>query len=303
MRLSLGPILYHWPRETVFTFYERIAQSPVDIVYLGETVCSKRRYLNIEDWLTIGAELKRSGKEVVLSTLTLLEAESELAHLRRVCENGEFMVEANDMAAVSILRDQGARFVAGSALNIYCSQSWNWLHRQGMVRWLPPVELAATQLEQVTGEIRARDAAGANPEIELFSFGRMPLAYSARCFTAHGQSRPKDRCGFVCSESLHGWTVQTQENNPFLTLNGIQTQSALVVNLLPFWEQAKAIGVNIMRISPQLEGTVEILNRARHAMDQGGTLRVEDLAIAQTCAGYWHGTAGYRLSRPEPTST
>jgi len=52
-KLSLGPVLYYWPRETLLEFYARIAASPVDIVYLGETVCSKRRVLNYSEWLEL----------------------------------------------------------------------------------------------------------------------------------------------------------------------------------------------------------------------------------------------------------
>ena len=37
MKLALGPILYYWQRDALFEFYERIAESPVGIVYLGET--------------------------------------------------------------------------------------------------------------------------------------------------------------------------------------------------------------------------------------------------------------------------
>jgi len=40
MRISLGPLLYFWNRQTVLDYYNKIAQSPVDIVYLGETVCA-----------------------------------------------------------------------------------------------------------------------------------------------------------------------------------------------------------------------------------------------------------------------
>jgi collagenase-like PrtC family protease len=55
MKLALGPLLYYWPRQQVFDFYEAIAQSPVDIVYLGETVCARRHELRVQDWAEIAA--------------------------------------------------------------------------------------------------------------------------------------------------------------------------------------------------------------------------------------------------------
>ena len=42
MQIALGPILYFWPKAKVKAFYRQVAESDVDRVYLGETVCSKR---------------------------------------------------------------------------------------------------------------------------------------------------------------------------------------------------------------------------------------------------------------------
>ena len=109
---------YFWSRETLLGFYNRIALTPVEIVYLGETVCSKRRSLKHADWLKLATNLQAAGKEVVLSSLTLLEAGSELASLKRLCREQNFMIEANDMAAVQQLA--GSRpFVTGPSVNIY----------------------------------------------------------------------------------------------------------------------------------------------------------------------------------------
>ena len=49
MKLSLGPLQYFWPRERTLAFYREAIHWPVDIVYLGETVCSKRRELRTAD--------------------------------------------------------------------------------------------------------------------------------------------------------------------------------------------------------------------------------------------------------------
>ena len=83
MQIALGPILYFWPKAKVKAFYRQVAESDVDRVYLGETVCSKRRELNLDDYLTIAHELREAGKQVCLSTMTLLEAPAELAQMAK----------------------------------------------------------------------------------------------------------------------------------------------------------------------------------------------------------------------------
>ncbi|MFH0933830.1 MAG: U32 family peptidase, partial [Pseudomonadota bacterium] len=138
MKLSLGPILYYWDRDTVYDFYAAIAASPVDIVYLGESVCSRRHELRTDDWLDLAGMLASAGKEVVLSCQALIESESDLKNLRRIAGNGLFAVEANDMGAVRLLAQAKAPFVIGPHVNVYNTQTLQLLADMGAIRWVMP---------------------------------------------------------------------------------------------------------------------------------------------------------------------
>ncbi len=105
MKISLGPIQYFWSAKKVYDFYEQVKTWPVDIVYLGENVCAKRRELKLDDWLQIADELTATGKQVVLTTMVLLEADSELSRLKKICNNNKYPVEANDLSAVYLLKE------------------------------------------------------------------------------------------------------------------------------------------------------------------------------------------------------
>ena len=83
MNLSLGPLLYYWSRDDTLAFYDEAARWPVARVYLGESVCSRRHLLRLPDWLQLADTLAAAGKEVVLSSQTLIESESDLKTLRQ----------------------------------------------------------------------------------------------------------------------------------------------------------------------------------------------------------------------------
>ena len=292
-KLALGPVLYYWPKEKLLEFYDRISAAPLDMIYLGETVCSKRHALNTADWLELAERLSATGKEIVLSTMALLEAESELKTLRRLCENGRFTVEANDMGAVRLLSERKTPFVLGTGINVYSDQTLRFLAGLGAKRWIMPVELSRKTL----ATIQAGRPAGV--ETEVFAYGRMPLAYSARCFTARYHNLPKDDCQYRCLDDPEGLTLRTREDQAFLTLNGIQTQSAQTCNLLPELAELRELNVDVLRISPQAEGTAAVIDTFAACLNGQCDPLEAARALNATlpygaCDGYWRGQAGLK---------
>lgn len=287
MKLTLAPIPWFWPRQRVFEFYAEAAGWPLDVIYLGETVCSKRRELRTRDWLALAAELRAAGREVVLSTLALIEAESELATLRRLVDEAPCLIEANDMAAVQRLRERGLPFVAGPSLNVYNAGTVRLLQADGMRRLVLGVEHGQATLAELRG------AGLALPEIELLVWGRLPLAHSARCFTARAHDLIKDDCGFRCLDHPEGLPLATREGQPFLTLNGVQVMSAALHDLGPELHALCVAGVDLLRVQPQAEGTGEVVRRFRAALDSG--IAPPRLGAVN---GYWYGTRG--SARVEP---
>lgn len=288
MRLSLAPPQYFWPREQTLAWYREALEWPLDIVHLGESVCSKRRELRLADWLAIGDEFAARGVEVVLSSLALLEAESELSQLRRLVANGRFKVEANDVSAVQLCRELGVAFVGGPTLNVYNLGTLRMLLADGLMRLVLPVELGRDWL------LELRDAAQAEgtalPEFETIAWGRTPLAYSARCFTARALGLGKDDCGFRCIDYPDGMPLATREGRPLLRINGISVQGEETTDLGPELHQLRALGVNILRLYPQAEGMEAVV---RHFDAACAGIEIPPRIGERN--GYWHGEPGMRM--------
>jgi collagenase-like PrtC family protease len=244
----------------------------------------------LPDYLDLADQLAAAGKEVVLSTQTLIESESDLKTLRKIAANGKFRVEANDMGAVRLLAGK-VPFIAGATLNIYSPQTLNLLADLGATRWVMPVEMSREAL----GTMQQARAEGL--ETEVFAYGRLPLAYSARCFTARHHNLQKDDCQFRCLDYDNGLSLKTREGQPFLTLNGIQTQSARVYNLIADMEDLRGSGVDVVRISPQAYHSGKILHLFREVMERRlspalALAQMEKLMPELPCNGYWHGKPG-----------
>lgn len=258
--LSIGPVLYYWPRNELLQFYADVAESRAGSVVLGEVVCSRRHEMKTADWLALARDLRAAGKEVVLATQALIESEADLRVLRRVAEQGEFLVEAGDASALGVLTEMRVPFSLGPHINVYSPQAMNEYVRLGATRWVAPVELSLDAIGGIRGGVPT----------EVFAYGRMPLAFSARCFTARHHRLSKDQCEFRCRDDAAGLLLSTGEGQPFLVLNGIQTQSAAQQCLITEHARLQAAGVTRLRLSPMSRHFNGVIDAFDQVMNHGG---------------------------------
>lgn len=291
--IALGPLLYYWPRATLLQFYASIADTAVERVYLGEVVCTRRHEMRLADWLEVAQMLRDAGKQVVLSTPVLVESDSDIALMRRVCAQDDFLVEANDLGAVHCMG--GRPFVGGPHLNVYHADTLAWLASLGATGCTVPVEMDG-------GTMTALSAARpAGLVLEAMVWGRMPLAFSARCFTARHHRLRKDACEFRCIDYPDGLVANTGEGQAFFTLNGIQTQSATCLDLCEQAPHMADAGIEYLRVSPHATGTLEViahLDAMRHG-DVPASPAPLMPAQALPSNGYWSGKPGIQWMSQE----
>ncbi|WP_158678270.1 U32 family peptidase [Pseudoalteromonas sp. T1lg23B] len=284
LKTSVGPMLFLWEKPLMDAFYERVALSDADIVYLGENVCGKRRLSNHEDYLRWAQRLARCDKQVVLSTLALLESPQQIRELERMCNNDSMLFEANDVATIQVLSELHRPFIIGPAINVYNGYTLAKFAKLGAKRWVMPVELSKDWLFALKKEY---DSLCDLPmEYEVFSYGYLPLAYSARCFTARHHNLAKDQCNLICQTHPQGLQVSSQDGKELFTLNGIQTMSGQVYNLC---EEITELGklADIARISVH---QFEDLDWVDHFKGHHKTLRP-----TTHINGFWHRIAGMHV--------
>lgn len=289
MKYALGPLLYFWPKQEVEAFYQQAKTSSADIIYLGETVCSKRREVKTNDWLDLARELSQAGKQVVLSTMALLEAPSEIQAMKKFIDNGDFVIEANDVAAIQLAQQNNVPFVVGPAINTYNAHTLKLFLKQGMMRWCMPVELSKEWLINTLNQCDELGIKG-QFEVEVFSHGYLPLAYSARCFTARAENCAKDDCKTCCIKYPTGLQVASQEGQSVFNLNGIQTQSGYCYNLINELPNMHNI-VDVVRLSPLGKSSLSLLDTFR-SNEQGAAPQP---LVDKQCNGYWHQIAGMSI--------
>ncbi len=293
-KLTLGPIAYHWSAGMRRDFYARIAdEAPVDEVYLGEVICSKRAPFHEGDLPETIARLERAGKTVIVSTLAevMLTRERKATADLAAMESPE--IEVNNAAG---LYERGARaHRIGPFMNAYNEATIAWMAGQGATHVCLPAELPGQAIA-----VAARAARDLGLGVEVQVFGRASLAVSARCYHARAHGRTKDNCQFVCEEDADGMPLRTRDDAPILRVNGIQTQSESYLTLLPEAPRLVADGVTHLRLMPQAVDMVAVADLFRAILDgRTGPGEAEE-RLTTLCGetalsnGFYHGAAGYR---------
>lgn len=287
--LTLGPVLFNWPVERWRDFYFRIAdEAPIDHVCIGEVVCSKRQPFFADALPEVIERLERAGKEVVLSSLALPTLRRETRHDAELA-NGRHMIEVNDVSMLPAVA--GRPHAIGPFVNVYNEGTLGFLVSQGARLVALPPELPRSSIEAIC-------AAMSDVTIEVWAFGRMPLAISARCYHARLHGHSKDSCLFVCDQDLDGADVDTLDGEPFLAINGVQTLSYAFCNLLETANELVDIGVSSLRLSPHTCDMVAIARLFRGVLDgrvdpADALARSRDVCPSAIFAnGFFRGTSG-----------
>lgn len=260
--LTLGPVLFNWDADSWSDFYARIAdEAPVDTVAIGEVVCAKRLPFYADRLPTAVERLERAGKEVVLSSLALVTLPRERRQTADLATDDGPEVEVNDLTALAHL--DGRPFTVGPFVNVYNEATLAYLAGRGARRVCLPPELPLTSIATLAGAAGGRGVA-----IEVWAFGRLPLALSGRCYHARLHGLTKNNCRFVCAEDRDGREVDTLDGEPFLAINGIQTLSHAHASLLGDLPALLGAGVTSFRLSPQSCDMVEATRLFRRTLDR-----------------------------------
>lgn len=292
-KLTVGPILFHWPAEKKRDFYFRIAdEAPVDTVYLGEVICSKRAPFFESYYADVADRLIRAGKTVVFSSLAEVMIPRERKMTAGLCEMEEFEVEVNDASALYHMRGKPHRI--GQYFNTYNESALDYLADGGATHIALPAELPRGSLEILAGAAGMRDV---NLEVQVY--GRVGLALSARCYHARAHGRVKDNCQFVCEDDPDGMLLKTLGGKEFLCVNGVQTLSYTCLNLVHEVTEMMAMGLRIFRLSPHDCDMVAVANCFSGVLSgdmapEDAEARINELGLdAPFSNGFYHGREGY----------
>jgi collagenase-like PrtC family protease len=211
MKLSVGPLSGHFDSKTVAGFYAEVSNCPqIDRAYAGELFCAKRQ-IPIKTYLESVNLLRQSGKEAVFSTFALPAGDTDFDSLVPYIEAVD-TVEINNFGYVSWLKEHfpAKRFVAGPICNLYNQIDLAIIEGWGAAEASLRVDLLPVTIESMV-------KSNVMP-VEVFLYGRPPIAFSWRCYAARFAGIDAAACGLVC---------RSQDN---LVLNNLEEEAGFIVD-------------------------------------------------------------------------
>lgn len=136
MKISIGALAGNWTRSRAMAFYDAVALSSVDIVYIGTTINSPTAGLQKRDCLAVARELAAAGKEVVLSVRAAAgepDADSSNAWIA----DGSLPVEVGDVRTLQMLAGK-VPLVIGKGVPCTNRDTLMQLVGSGAKRWVTP---------------------------------------------------------------------------------------------------------------------------------------------------------------------
>jgi collagenase-like PrtC family protease len=293
MELTIGPLQFFWTAEARAAFYDAAETMPVDRIVLGEAVCSKRSPFVDPEVPERRARLEAAGKAVAVTSLALITLKRE-RKLSAALAAGAAEVEINDLTMLAYL-PEGAAFSVGPLVNVFNEGTLRALAARGMRRICLPPELPLSSIRPI-----AAAAAALGVTVEVWAWGRAPLAIAGRCYHARLHGRGKDDCRFVCDEDADGRDLEDLDGRAFLAVNGVQTLSHGYVAIPRHLDALREAGVGALRLSPH-SGDFGAVAAAFRAQIEGRASATETLAALRTAApdrrlvdGFLDGVEGAR---------
>jgi len=261
MRISLAAVPSTWGRVKIKQFYKEVAALPVDIVYLGETACSEREALSPADYREVATLLKQNGKKVFISTFTLMTTSEQFNKTKELISIGDG-VEVNSIGLLNLFADkhegvQNKALAIGSSLNVYNKESAKWFAAFGAGRVVLPVELGYESIAEIAKNI----------SVELWAWGNIPCSISWRCYTTRALDVNQQDCGKKCLKYPQGMVLENVEKEDVFVIDGKQILAGKTLSLVNQIEKLKKIGVETIRIAPDLANTGNIVNLFKQVID------------------------------------
>ena len=275
IELALGPCFFNWPAARLRDFYAAIAdEAPVERVYLGEVACGKRAPLTEKLWPELTERLERAGKTVVTALPALpLTARDRWTTAQKAANAPH--VEINEPGALAARA--GRPFAIGPFVPVYNAATLALLHARGAESWCAPADVTLEELATIAAAVPA-------VAVELFAFGRRPLAVGARCDHAPAVGRADTGCRFACERHGDGMELAAPDGRPGRAVSGVQTLSLAVEVAAVAPERLAASGVHRLRLSPHRLDMVEVAETFRALLDgalapEAATARLDAMAL------------------------